>query len=769
MNAGAGWQTGSRRRLRRKVRDCCIAAVIVGAALYGAILLDAHIARAYIVLLLSATLFSGWIGGRSIGIGTGLISFLAADFLFLTRGTLAIEQQLRATGLMLAIALPGAGWLSGEWKRQREKLKESREQFRLLLDGVRDHAVFLLDREGHVATWNAGAQRIKGYTASEAIGQPNAIFYVAEEAERGRPNELLRTAAAQGTVHTEGWRVRKDGTRFWADVFITALFEANGDVKGYAKITRDVTELHENRAALVDAEQQLRAVVESTPDAVLMIDGQGEIIFVNARIKKMFGYAPHELMGQKVELLVPAAKRTFHTKKREGFLGDPHARPMGTGLSLAARRKDGSEFPVEISLGPVTSSGKRHVVASIRDISERVSMERELQNGKILEMAQLMVRDVDGRILRWNEGMERVYGYSSEEAEGAISHQLLRTSFPEQLEHIEAELLRNGFWRGELVHSKKDGKQIVVNSYWALHHDRAGKPWRILESSTDITAMKEAEAKAKQLNRELERQNADLSLAKAVIEAQTQTIAVTAKMSALGEMAGGMAHEINNPMGIIHARASDLMELAEEREAVPSRMVIEAMEKIRNTAARVTKITLGLRKFARETRNDPIVDASVKDIVEDTLSFCTQRLKQNLVELRLQPIAPSLLMSCKPTEVSQVILNLLNNAVDAVQPLPEKWVELAVREEGDELEIAVTDSGNGIPENLREKMGQPFFTTKEVGQGTGLGLSISRGIAEAHGGTLQLDTSCAHTRFVVRLPKARKEKGPGRKMISLAS
>jgi len=106
-------------------------------------------------------------------------------------------------------------------------------------------------------------------------------------------------------------------------------------------------------------------------------------------------------------------------------------------------------------------------------------------------------------------------------------------------------------------------------------------------------------------------------------------------------------------------------------------------------------------------------------------------------------------------------LNLLNNAVDAVQALPEKWVRLSVFEKGDELEIAITDSGNGIPESLRAKMGQPFFTTKEVGQGTGLGLSISRGIVEAHGGTLQLDTSCAHTRFVVRLPKSARTRTEG--------
>src|SRR5207237_6329352 len=139
-----------------------------------------------------------------------------------------------------------------------------------------------------------------------------------------------------------------------------------------------------------------------------------------------------------------------------------------------------------------------------------------------------------------------------------------------------------------------------------------------LESSTDVTALKDAEEKARELNRALERQNADLILAKALIESQTQKIAIAAKMSALGEMAGGMAHEINNPMGIIHARASDLMEAAAENDAVPANMVIVTMEKIRSTASRVTKNTTGQRYFARATRGETAVEAGIPEIIEDT-------------------------------------------------------------------------------------------------------------------------------------------------------
>jgi PAS domain S-box-containing protein len=379
--------------------------------------------------------------------------------------------------------------------------------------------------------------------------------------------------------------------------------------------------------------------------------------------------------------------------------------------------------------------------------------ERELQNTRIQDLAQILIRDLDGRIVRWNTGMERMYGYTRGEAEGTIAHQLLKTVFPKLLGTIEAELLRTGYWEGELEHRTKDGTKIMVTGNWVLHKDKEGKPWRVLESSTDVTALKRAEEKARELNQVLEQQNADLKLAKAMIEAQTQKIAIAAKMSALGEMAGGMAHEINNPMGIIHARASDLIEVASESDTVSSLTVVETMEKIRNTASRVTKITMGLRKFARETRGDPATATGVREILEETLPFCMERLKQNSVELRVMPVEKSLRIDCRPTEISQVLLNLLNNAVDAVQPLPEKWVELQVKNAGKDVEILVTDSGMGIPEKIRDKLGQPFFTTKVVGHGTGLGLSISKGIVEAHGGRLNLDPECEHTRFVVTLPK----------------
>lgn len=717
------------------------------------LLLQPIVPHAYVVLLPAATFACGWMGCRAVGIVSGAAVAMAFFFLSPLKNLHVAPGLYGEAALFMATAV-GAGWLGGEWRTKRDELQNGREQLRILLDGVQDYAVFLLDGEGRVITWNAGAQRIEGYTAEEILGKSTTVFYSAEEIKTGKPHALLAEAAERGSVRTEGWRTRKDGKRFWADVTITALFEEGGQIKGYAKTTRDVTELKRSQDALAAKDDELRAVVESAPDGVLMTDERGTMVFINGRGESMFGYRREELLGQKVEMLVPARNRAEHLGHRVAYQQKPHTRPMGIGLELNGLRKDGSEFPVEISLSPVESGGERRFVASVRDVSERRSLEKELQNTRIQDLAQTMIRDLDGRIVRWNTGMKRMYGYTHEEAEGKDAQQLLKTVFPVLLGSMEAELLRTGYWRGELVQRAKNGKKIIVNSNWVLHRDKDGKPWRVLESSTDITALKQAEEKTRELNRALEKQNADLKLAKALIESQTQKMAMAAKMSALGEMAGGMAHEINNPMGIIHARASDLLEMAGESQTVPSATVMEAMENIRKTASRVTKITMGLRKFARETRDDPVTETGVREILEETLPFCMERLRQNSVELRTAPVEESLRIACRPTEISQVLLNLLNNAVDAVEALPEKWVELRVKNAGEDVEISVTDSGGGIPAKIRDKLGQPFFTTKVVGHGTGLGLSISKGIVEAHGGSLHLDSECKHTRFVVRLPKA---------------
>jgi C4-dicarboxylate-specific signal transduction histidine kinase len=184
-------------------------------------------------------------------------------------------------------------------------------------------------------------------------------------------------------------------------------------------------------------------------------------------------------------------------------------------------------------------------------------------------------------------------------------------------------------------------------------------------------------------------------------------------------------------------------------------LVTESLLRIGNTVKRIGKIVKGLRSFSRSGENDPFVSTAVEQIVSDTLELCKERFRSQGIALKIGPI-PDKTIECRAVQVSQVLLNLLNNALDAAKKAEESWVELAVKEEGEGIVFAVTDSGRGIPPEIAARMMDPFFTTKDVGEGTGLGLSIAKGIVEDHGGSLEYDSGSANTRFRFRIPFAHK-------------
>ncbi len=234
------------------------------------------------------------------------------------------------------------------------------------------------------------------------------------------------------------------------------------------------------------------------------------------------------------------------------------------------------------------------------------------------------------------------------------------------------------------------------------------------------------------------------------VHLRTKELVLSSKMASLGEMAGGVAHEINNPLAIIRGKASFLMKLEAAGE-VNQENLRGSLQKIVETADRIAKIVSGLRSFSRNAEKDPWQYVQLDQIVSDTLSLCAERFKHHGIELRVDAV-PNLLLECRATQVSQVLLNLLNNAHDAIEKSGDRWVHLSFIPTADKIQMCVTDSGNGIPPAVADKLMMPFFTTKEVGKGTGLGLSISRGIVEDHGGTLSLDRACRNTRFVMDLP-----------------
>jgi signal transduction histidine kinase len=259
-----------------------------------------------------------------------------------------------------------------------------------------------------------------------------------------------------------------------------------------------------------------------------------------------------------------------------------------------------------------------------------------------------------------------------------------------------------------------------------------------------------ANAKAEeQLRRDIqERLRAEREL-----EQTRQASIYSAKMAALGEMSGNIGHEINNPLAAILLRAHRLHRLADKDrlDADAARGVARDIER---TVDRIRRIVDALRSFARDAEKDPTRPERVAAIVSDTVELCAQRFRQHSIALTVEPIADDLYVDCRAVQISQVLLNLLGNAHDAVESAPDRRVRISAGADEHEVRIAVSDSGPGIPRELHGRIMEPFFTTKEIGKGTGLGLSVSKGIAEAHGGRLTYEPDDAETRFVLTLRRA---------------
>lgn len=270
-------------------------------------------------------------------------------------------------------------------RKSEEALRESEERFRLLVERVTDYEIFMLDPEGRIVIWNIGAERNKGYRAEEIIGSHHSIFFTEKDKELGIPDMELTTAANKGRFEDEGWRVRKDGSLFWANVVTTALRDKNGDLRGYSKVIRDITDRKKAEETLRESEERYRIIAETASDAIITIDEESRIIFANKAVGKIFGYFPDEIIGQQMTVLMPERLRNIHLSGMKRYKETGERVIKWEALELPGLHRNGQEMPLEISYGEFLKDGRHFFTGIVRDITERKLADKEKEYGNMLE------------------------------------------------------------------------------------------------------------------------------------------------------------------------------------------------------------------------------------------------------------------------------------------------------------------------------------------------------------------------------------------------
>jgi hypothetical protein len=480
---------------------------------------------------------------------------------------------------------------------------------------------------------------------------------------------------------------------------------------------------------LIRRDLQMRALFDTTPLGIIMLDSKGRFLKANDAYQKITGYTEDELR-----------RLSIHDVTHPEHLDEAHS---NSSQQKPKVRKDGSTVWVQITSTQIDSIDGIEagtVISVVEDVTEkrRITLELERKTGEALQeksnfetfvygldhSAGVLLTDSRGEITYVNEKYVQMSGYEPEELIGR-NVEIVRSQFhsADFYATMAKDLAAGRVWHGELCNRAKDGEHFWVEASLVPVLTGEGSISHFVAVYFDITARKAAE----------------------------KNLIYSSKMASLGEMASGLAHEINNPLAIIQGKVQKIQELA-EAPTIEAHALRKDLDRIHITTERIARIVRGLRTFSRQGDADPLEPTSIRDVIHQTLDLCAERFKSKGVLVVMCEI-PDLNLSCRATELSQVLLNLLNNAFDAVRELDEKWIRIEVRNlEHERIEFMVTDSGTGIPDTVAERIMQPFFTTKPVGQGTGLGLSISRGIIEAHQGSLYLDRTSPHTRFVIQLP-----------------
>jgi len=618
-------------------------------------------------------------------------------------------------------------------------LRGAQERFDLVVGNVKEYAIFILDRAGRVATWNAGASIIKGYQADEITGKDVSVFYTPEDRALLKPQTLLAKALADGRVEDEGWRVRKDGSRFWADVVITPIVDPAGELEGFVKVTRDLTARKRDEDRLRQSERSLQTTLYSIGDGVLATDANGRVTRVNPVAARLTGWSETEAVGRPIG-------EVFHIINEETRAPAilPIARVLAEGVVVglanhtALISRDGSEHPIADSGAPILNADGKTIGAVLvfRDVSEeRRAGEALKQSEERLRLMISSVRDYAlymldpmGRVASWNPGAELIKGYRADEI---VGQHFSRFFTPEDVasgrpaRELEIAQIRGRFeeegWR-----VRKDGTRFWANVVITPIYDASNGLVGFAKITRDLTAQRSAQE-----------ERVRLAQAQEAIRLRDDFLSIA-------------SHELKTPLTALQLQLRSIRSQVGDGggrladTAVRATRVAERLANLIDALLDVSRIATGRLKLSVEPLD--LVEVA-RDVIE--------RLRESAVDAGC---AVSL-DSRGPIEgrwdrlrIEQVLTNLLSNALKYAARKP---IVVSVARAGDEAVLQVRDDGPGIAEEQMPRLFERFEradSTRNYG-GMGLGLYVAREIAQAHGGTIAADNlPGGGASFTVRLP-----------------
>lgn len=585
-------------------------------------------------------------------------------------------------------------------------------------------ALLVLSPEGLVLEWNPAAESIFGYRQADVQGRSLLDLIVPKD--RAHEEDLMRAEAVRlGSSVRETVRRRQDGTLVHINVSTKAVLDASGQLLYFLSSKKDVTQLKVEREAKL-LEARFRDLLESTPDAIVMVNVTGRIVLVNSQAERVFGYARTELLGQAVEMLLPHRYRGAHLGHRSGFFGQPRTRTMGAGLELHGLHKDRGEFPVEISLSPIDTEEGTMVMSAIRDITDRKRADQKFKD--LLEAAPdaMVIVNREGRIVLVNSQAVKLFGWSRDELLGQPIELLVPERFgarhPEHRHRFFAEPRSRSMGAGlDLYGLRKDKSEFPVEISLSPLETEEGL--FVSSAIRDVTERKRIEQVLRDKNLELE--NAalvkDRFLASMSHELRTPLNAIIGFTGTLlMKLPGPLNPEQEKQLRIVQTGAKHLLSLIND--------LLDVAKLSAN------KVTLNLE----------LVDC--KALIEEVSATLELEARRKGLAFAVQVPTQAVALQTDRRALSQILINLVGNAIKFTQEGRVDVVlhELPMPDGGRSVQLRVQDTGPGIALQEQPRLFEAFSRVESADrrhhEGTGLGLHLSRKLAEALGGTLGFDS-----------------------------